>query len=155
MVVVYTAFNRPRAVCAPCGAPTQCKHVVKYDEFGRKYLAEDGVRCIYDEIQSFRQETDIKTILAKLANGDSSVLMKKPGFYGDVSSMPTNIHEVAGLGVKMQNLFDSLPDEVKTNYGDVKKLVEEVFVKGDIDTFKILFKPVESTEQEEGVVNAE
>lgn len=63
MVVVYTAFNRPRAVCAPCGAPTQCKHAVKYDEFGCKYLAEDGVRCIYDEIQSLDRKRILKPFL--------------------------------------------------------------------------------------------
>lgn len=153
MIVVYTAFNRRPSVAAPCGSPKQVKHCLKYDEYGRKYLSEDGCRCVYDEIQSFRQETDIKTILSCLAGGDTSVLMKKPGFNADISNIPDNIHELSGMGVKVNSLFATLPDEVKKYYGDAANLMEELFAKGDIDSFANLFK--KKVEPKEGDVNAE
>lgn len=61
-------------------------------------LKPGEVRNFYQEIQSYKQDCDIYSILAKYAaTGDESLLNKGKLQYGDISSIPNNIAEFGEL----------------------------------------------------------
>lgn len=57
-------------------------------------LVKTGQVNVQERIQSFFEDVDIYSILAKFAmTGDESLLKRQVGFYGDVSTVPDNIHD--------------------------------------------------------------
>lgn len=57
-------------------------------------LVKTGQVNVQERIQSFFEDVDIYSILAKFAmTGDESLLKRQVGFYGDLSTVPDNIHD--------------------------------------------------------------
>lgn len=57
-------------------------------------LVKTGQVNVQERIQSFLEDVDIYSILAKFAmSGDESLLKRQVGFYGDISTVPDNIHD--------------------------------------------------------------
>lgn len=76
-------------------------------------LVVDGEIDMYSQIQACAASTDMKLILARYMNGDPTALSRRQGFYGDISEMPTSMHEALDLMLKAQSDFDTLPKEVR------------------------------------------
>lgn len=88
-----------------------------YDEQGRIVLEEKGEESIYDHIQSFAQSTDIHVIMKRFVNGETDVLSKVQGFYGDFTGLPTNYAQMLNTVQDGQHLFESLPVETRAKFG--------------------------------------
>lgn len=57
-------------------------------------LVKVGQVNVQEKIQSYFEDVDIYTILAKFAmSGDESLLKRQVGFYGDIAGVPDNIHD--------------------------------------------------------------
>lgn len=139
-----TRYNPGEKRHAPSGSGKCVKHRKSFDCHGNPILVEDGERNIYAEIQSFETETDIKTILARYANGDLTALNRKAGFYGDVSGIPTNINDVMEFGANTGKWFASLPAFVKEAYKTPDELLKAI---NNGDFLKLI------NEQKEATVN--
>lgn len=88
-----------------------------FDDNGRVRLEKKGEESLYEHIQSFADSVDIHVILKRFANGETDVLSKVQGFYGDFTGLPTNYAQLLNTVNDGQRLFDSLPVETRAIFG--------------------------------------
>lgn len=88
-----------------------------FDDKGRLYLEEKGKESLYDYIQSFAESVDIHVIMKRFANGETDVLSKVQGFYGDFTNLPVDYAQLLNTVNSGQRLFDSLPVEQRAIFG--------------------------------------
>lgn len=100
-------------------AGTPVKKLFKgfYNEKGQVELKEDGEENLYDFIQSFAESTDIHTIVRRFTNGESDVLEKVQGFYGDITEMPRTYAEALQRIADSERVFNSLPVDIRAKFG--------------------------------------
>lgn len=94
------------------------------DEKGHKVLECTGTKDIYEDIQSYADECDIKLIVARASAGDLEALNQREGYYADITNTPTTLAEAQNIILKLANEFDSLPAEIRAKFDNSK----EVFV---------------------------
>lgn len=87
-------------------------------EDGTILLVESGKEDTDAIIDSFREETEITTIIKKFQAGDVSVINQREGFYADVTKMPKTYAEMLQLRIDSQKAFDSLKPEVKEKFNN-------------------------------------
>lgn len=100
------------------GSPLHKLYSPKVSKDGSVELVESGVENIQDYIESFRESTDIKVILDRVAAGETELLMSRPGSYGDFTKMPQTYAEALQLQIDSANLFSRLPAEVRNKFGN-------------------------------------
>lgn len=83
---------------------------------GSVELVESGKENIYEAIQSHKDSCDIHVLLARYHNGDVTALSRVQGTYGDFTSMPQSYAELLNMVIKGENLFNSLPVEVRAKF---------------------------------------
>lgn len=99
---------------------------IQIDKKGHKTLKQVGEHDIYEEIQSFLEETKIENILARAAAGDLNTLNQRTGLYIDVTDSPKTLAEAQNAILKLGNYFDSLPTDVRAKFDNSKeKFVQE------------------------------
>lgn len=112
-------------------------------------LEETGKYDLYDEIQSYKDSCDVKTILARFHSGETDVLEKYTGAYLDTTEFPKTYAEFQQHLINANNMFDSLPSEMKQKFNNS---VSEFFAQFGSDEWSdklgILQKPEESLELE-------
>ncbi len=112
-----TKFDeRPRKMCSHVGVPVKKQFVGRYDYNGNVELVEEGLRNVYDEIQSFADECSMDTILRRFAAGDVSVLSKSQGVYVDASQLPEHFVDMCNLVADVERKFSLLPVEERAAY---------------------------------------
>lgn len=84
-------------------------------EKGKKKLIKTGTTNIYEKIQQFKDECDIKNILNRIANGDYSML-RNGGQYGDFSNLPKSLNELQAFNKEAEMNFMKLPKEVRNEF---------------------------------------
>lgn len=101
----------------PCpGSRVKQLYTGRYDANGRVVLEEKGTEDLYAYIQSFADSVDINVILARFANGDTEALSRAQGFYADVTDFPTNMAEALNRINECEEMFKSLPLEVRQKF---------------------------------------
>lgn len=99
---------------------------IQIDKKGHKTLKKVGEHDIYEEIQSFLEETKIENILARAAAGDLNALNQRTGLYIDVTDSPKTLAEAQNAILKLGNYFDSLPADIRAKFDNSKeKFVQE------------------------------
>lgn len=112
-----TKFDvRPRKMCSHVGEPVKKQFVGRYDYNGNVELVEEGVRNVYDEIQSYADECSMDNILRRFAAGDVSVLSKSQGVYVDASQLPEHFVDMCNLVAEVERKFNLLPVEERALY---------------------------------------
>lgn len=112
-----TKFDvRPRKMCSHVGEPVKKQFIGRYDYNGDVELVEDGVRNIYDEIQSYADECSMDNILRRFAAGDVSVLSKSQGVYVDASQLPEHFVDMCNLVAEVERNFNLLSVEERAAY---------------------------------------
>jgi len=112
------------------------------DEKGHHHLVKIGEKNRDDEIQLFKNMTDIKILVDRLNNGDIATIkqLSQPGIYGDVNDYPEEYHPVAGAMALHQLYENKYADKFETyeafekfytNLTDamVQKMLDEKFPK--------------------------
>lgn len=106
-----TVYDRIRIISNP-GSPMVDDYVSVYDEDGKRSLEKSGEHSIYDEIQAYRPNCELKTILARyVQTGDESLLQRRQAMYADVVDIPKTYADVLRLVNKANQIFETLPVE--------------------------------------------
>lgn len=82
---------------------------------GTKILVKKGETDIYEEIQQYAEDVKIENILKRVALGDMSDF-RPDGIYADVTDIPTNLIEAQAHMVKVENIWNNVPIEIKDKY---------------------------------------
>lgn len=98
------------------GDPIQIVYSPTVNEDGTIDLVETGKIDLDAQIQSYKESTDIRTILARCAEGDMSGLNVRTPLYGDFTKMPKTYAEALQLKIDADNLFYSLPPEIRQKF---------------------------------------
>ena len=131
-----------------------------YDQRGIWHLEETGKENRYLDIQSHADSCDINVIMARYRNGETDVLSRVQGFFGDVTNLPTNYIEVMNAKLKAEQLFNGLTPEIKEKYGNsVDQFMAALGTKEGLMDIGFKFddeKPVDPIEpiKKEGVEDA-
>lgn len=81
-------------------------------------LKESGFENTNEFIQSFKESTDLHTILTRIQMGETELLQKRTGSFGDFTKMPKTYAEALQLQIDSNNLFNSLPIEIKQKFNN-------------------------------------
>lgn len=98
------------------GDPVKITYGGRYDENGRVVLEEKGRENLYAFIQSHKESVDINYILARFTNGETDALTKVQGFYGDVTSFPSNYADALNRIQECEEMFRTLPVETRAKF---------------------------------------
>ena len=122
---------------------------MQLDERGHKVLIQTGERDIYEEIQSYYEDTKIENIIAKCAAGDKDILNQRQGVYADITETPKNLMEAQNTIIKLQAEFDKLPVKIKEKFDNSKERFISMF--GSDEFMQILGFKTEKQEKTENV----
>lgn len=119
MVKIYTPYEDEKPKRAPNdpGNIMEPQYKERYDENGNAYLEQVGEINTYEKIQSYKDEVDPMSILARYAAGDTTV-MANPGWYIDTSKLPENYIEWRNLMNEQKEKFETLPLEIRNRFGN-------------------------------------
>lgn len=112
-----TQFRKPERFVSNAGSPIRITYGAIYDEKGRLDLEEKGTENLYDYIQSFAESCDIHVLLKRFTNGETDVLSKVQGFYGDVTEFPKTYAAMLNRVIEGENFFKELPVDIRGKFG--------------------------------------
>lgn len=95
------------------GTTTVPKYESVIEKDGSVRLLPAGVRQLDLEIQADRDAGDINIIVRRYAAGDTSVLSRTQGWYGDISKLPSNRQEMLQAVLNAESQFSELPLELR------------------------------------------
>lgn len=99
------------------GDPIKTTYVGRYNDRGQLVLEESGTEDLYAYIQSFKESTDLKTIIDRYTNGETDVLSKVQGFYSDVTNMPGTYADMLQVVNNGEQTFNNLPVDIRAKFG--------------------------------------
>lgn len=104
-----TVFDRlPTLPYSALGEDVEVLFSLEVDDKGREHLIESGKRSIKDYINSFRDECDLNSIIAKVVRtGDPSPLSVRPGVFIDTTDTPSNLRDFISIGRKIDEFCSS------------------------------------------------
>lgn len=107
--------NAPRffSECG-CNLRQLYKSIVKKD--GTIVLEPAGFQDTDQFIESFRESTELRTIIARYLNGDENAFNMRPVFFGDQMDMPDNLQQAFEIFKTAESAFGSVPNEFKAMY---------------------------------------
>lgn len=108
-------YDHKRKFCK-AGDRVHTEYQPVYDNRGQWHLEPCGETNLYLDIQSHAESCDINVIMARYANGETDVLSRIQGVYGDFTNVPTNYAEIMNQQIKAKALFMSLAPEVREKY---------------------------------------
>lgn len=79
-------------------------------------LYESSRENIKDKINSHLAETDMSIIIARLKNGDTSVLSANRPIYADFTQFPKTYAEAFDLVQRSESAFENLPVNIKQSF---------------------------------------
>lgn len=113
----YSRINRPKTIPAPKTEKTIPTFSLKINpETGKKELEESGKTNIYDKIQAAKEGTLIYNILDRYQKGETDVLKKLNGQYGDFTQMPKTLAEMQQKLIDSEKMFNELPLELRKEF---------------------------------------
>ena len=113
-------FNRssyPTVKFSPSGSKVIEEYGLERDSEGNERLVVIGQKPIYEIIQASAEGAAISNIITRWRSGDDSVLHVSEGFYADITEIPSSLSEAHSALIKAQNTFNSLPLEVREQFG--------------------------------------
>nr|QJB19422.1 MAG: internal scaffolding protein [Microvirus sp.] len=109
-------YERPETAYTEHGDRMAPVYALKADKNGVIDLVQTGEKDLYQEIQSHADSVDIRTIMQRYEQGDSTVLSRTNGQYVDITEMPTNFAEMIQKVIVAENHFTELPKEIRELY---------------------------------------
>lgn len=119
MVKIFTPYGdeKPKRMPNKPGNILEPQYKERYDENGNPYLEQVGEINTYEKIQSYKDEVDPMSILARYQAGDTTV-MANPGWYIDTSKLPANYIEWRNLMNEQKEKFNALPLEIRNKFNN-------------------------------------
>ncbi|UPW40978.1 internal scaffolding protein [Sigmofec virus UA08Rod_5898] len=115
-MIFKTQYDERGPVYQDPGSRVKIVYTPKYDSNGVLDLVATGQEDLYSYIQSHKDSTDIHYLLDRFVNGETDVLSRIQGFYGDFSDMPKTYAEVLNSVIAGEEAFARLPVEVKQRF---------------------------------------
>lgn len=100
------------------GKKTQTEYQWKYNNNGTKELVKVGEKNIYDEIQTYKEDVDLVTIINRLGGIEQLQALPAKGVYQDLTQMPRNLYEAVELQEQAHKSFDKLPTQIKEAFNN-------------------------------------
>lgn len=116
MVKFNTQYDKRDPVYQDPGSRIKIIYSPRYSEKGVLDLEVSGQEDLYAYIQSHKESTDIHVLLDRFASGETDVLQRIQGFYGDFTSMPKTYAEVLNAVIAGEEVFSRLPVDVKQRF---------------------------------------
>lgn len=79
-------------------------------------VVPSGKECLQDKIESFRSQTDMAYILKQITLGNSDVLVRSVGQYGDFTEMPKSMAEAMQLQIDAEKEFYKLDLDTRSKF---------------------------------------
>lgn len=129
----------PNSFVSRSGDPVQIIYDLTYGASGDAIFVEAGKVNIPEQINSYRDSTDMAFILGQIKAGNTSVLAanKTAPMFGDFTAQPHTALEMANMLNSARAHFDSLPVSEREKFG----FSFERFAQG----ITVPVKPVESS----------
>lgn len=90
----------------------------KYNDNGSYELVQCGVIHSYEDVQAWACTCDMSQIMDRyIRTGDTALLNRRAGFYGDVTELPKNYAQLHNLLNNADDIFNALPAELKEKFG--------------------------------------
>lgn len=133
--MTFFSLSNPRSVVsAPTGSAEKEVKQLRISPDGNKSLEVVGKTNIYEKIQSFKGETDIKTLISRYERGDFSALNKKTGEYFDARPFPKHLSESYEVLRTAENVYNSLNNNQRSNYSSFGEFLNSF---GSVDGIKL------------------
>lgn len=111
-----TQFDPHDRVICRSGSATAPVYELNFDEDGKKELIETGRINTYERIQSWKESCDLKSILARFANGDISALNRNTPIFGDFTFAPSTLADYYNRINQAEQEFYKLPLDVRAKF---------------------------------------
>lgn len=126
MPKIHSRFDRPGTIPSSLGSIYKKVFEERIVD-GCKKLVEVGKENLKDFIEASKNETLITSIMRRFEMGDTSVLSKVQGFYGDVTGMPSSLADAQNILIRLHKQFDSLPVDTRRKFDNsFDKFVKDV-----------------------------
>lgn len=113
-----TQFSSHGRVHARPGSRIKPVYQARKSDSGSIELVQTGEENIYDAIQAEREGCELTSILRRFANGETDVLSRTQGMYGDFTNFPTTYAEMLNKLIEGRAVFEGLPLEERQKYGN-------------------------------------
>lgn len=107
------------------------KYKLSYLDDGTETLEVCGKIDVYEKIQSYKDQTDIKAIIDRcIITDDMRELYKTEGFYADMTIMPKSRIDALKSIAEAKNVWAQLPADMKEKFdNDVSKFFASAFTE--------------------------
>lgn len=148
-MIFRTQFNEHTRFFTEPGKGIVNTYKMTVSEDGKQELAISGKDDLYASIQSYRDSVDINVILKRFVNGETDVLSRTQGTYGDFTQMPRTMAELQQRVIDAENLFNALPLETRAEFDYSPS---QFFAAMGTEKFEKIFADDDSTITVEGSV---
>lgn len=122
------------------------------DKQGRTRLVQIDTKDVYKEIQTYKDDTNIYSIIEKCGGIENlSKLDSNKGFFADISDFPDNINDYHNMEDECRYKFSGLPIEIKNKFDNDYNVFMTSLYNGTFDS--LLNKDVELKNIESEFVN--
>lgn len=122
----------------------------KYNNDGTKELVVEKTKNIYNEIQEYKNDVDLVTIINRLGGVEQLEAIPARGIYADMTQLPKNLHEAVELQEKAKKSFNQLPTKIREAFNnDPLQFMAQI----DTDNFKKAFENYYKEKFEGGMTN--
>lgn len=131
------------------------QYKLSYLDDGTETLEVCGKIDVYEKIQSYRDQTDIKAIIDRcIITGDMREMYKQEGFYADMTIMPKSRVEALKSLAEAKNVWSQLPADVKEKFdNDVSKFFASAFTDEWYKKLEVMPDKKEVIDVKEGEAN--
>lgn len=112
----FSRFSDPNSFFTNPGDRFHIVYTPKILDDGTIDLVESGKDDIQEMIDSWRESTDMSWIIARLKEGDMSVLEQREPVYIDTTELPKTYAEALQLIIDRQRQFYELPVDVRNSF---------------------------------------
>ena len=146
---MFFSKTKPReTISLAVGKREKPTYTIKVDKNGHKTVHKTGMTNFYNLIQEHAEECKIENILKRASMGDTTALNKKVPAWFDATTMPTTMAEAQQAIINLENIFSSLPLEIRKEYNFSAEQFIADFRSDKWDTLMGMKQP-EQTEQVE------
>ena len=110
-------YARSNNRCSGCGSRLNPVFKKVKDEKGFSRLAKVADNDYQAVIDSYAREVDIKTLINRYSNGDTSVFNRAQGVFSDFTNLPDNMTSAFEIVEKARKSYNGLPDTIKREVG--------------------------------------
>lgn len=131
------------------------QYKLSYLDDGTETLEVCGKIDVYEKIQSYRDQTDIKAIIDRcIITGDMREMYKQEGFYADMTIMPKSRIDALKSIAEAKNVWSKLPADVKEKFdNDVSKFFASAFTDDWYKKLEVVQEKKEVVDVKEGEAN--